>query len=253
MAENSKIEWTESTWNPVTGCTKISDGCANCYAQRLALRLKEMGQKKYVHGFNVTLHPETLNEPLKWKKPRMVFVCSMSDLFHNDISDDFIFKVFEIMNKATHHIFQVLTKRPQRLFKMKNDINWTDNIWIGTTVESEKYAYRVKYLRVVPASVKFLSLEPLLSPVNNMRLEEIDWVIVGGESGPVSRIVKKEWITDIKNKCRENNIPFFFKQWGGVNRKKTGSLLDGELWKQMPEATPVKNNYEEHGFSFMGT
>ena len=235
MAENSKIEWTESTWNPVTGCAKISDGCANCYAEKLALRLKEMGQKKYSNGFNITLHPETINEPLKWKKPRMVFVCSMSDLFHKDIPDYFILKVFETMNNAGRHIFQVLTKRPQRLFEIRNEINWTDNIWIGTTVESEKYAYRIKYIKDIPARIKFLSLEPLLSPVSNISLDGIDWVIVGGESGPVSRPVKKEWITDIKDKCEDNGIPFFFKQWGGVNRKKADNELDGKIFTEMPE------------------
>ncbi len=242
MAENSKIEWTESTWNPVTGCAKISDGCLNCYAEKLALRLKEMGQKKYVNGFNVMLHPETINEPLKWKKPRMVFVCSMSDLFHKDIPDEFILKVFETMNKATHHIFQVLTKRPQRLFEMKNDIDWSENIWIGTTVESEKYIYRIKYIEEIPARVKFLSLEPLLGPIHNLNLNGINWVIVGGESGFASRPVKKEWIIDIKDMCKEKNIPFFFKQWGGVNRKKAGKELDGKIFTEMPAKSTTRNN-----------
>ena len=166
----------------------------------------------------------------------------MSDLFHNDISDDFIFKVFETMNKATHHIFQVLTKRPQRLFKMKNDIDWSGNIWIGATVESEKYAYRIKYIKDIPAKVKFLSLEPLLSPVDNVRFDGIDWVIAGGESGPGARPVKKEWILDIKNKCLENNIPFFFKQWGGVNRKKAGKELDGRIFTEMPAKQLTRND-----------
>ncbi|MCL4533352.1 MAG: phage Gp37/Gp68 family protein [Deltaproteobacteria bacterium] len=249
MAENSKIEWTESTWNPVTGCTKISDGCANCYAEKLALRLKEMGQKKYSNGFNITLHPETINEPLKWKKPRMVFVCSMSDLFHKDIPSDFILKVFKTMNNAGRHIFQVLTKRPQRLLEIRNEINWTDNIWIGTTVESEKYAYRIKYIKDIPARVKFLSLEPLLSSVGNISLDGIDWVIVGGESGPVSRPVRKEWITDIKDRCEDNGIPFFFKQWGGVNRKKAGKELDGRTFTEIPVKQTACNDYSTTGCS----
>lgn len=249
MAENSKIEWTESTWNPVTGCTKISDGCANCYAEKLALRLKEMGQKKYSNGFNITLHPETINEPLKWKKPRMVFVCSMSDLFHKDIPSDFILKVFKTMNNAGRHIFQVLTKRPQRLLEIRNEINWTDNIWIGTTVESEKYAYRIKYIKDIPARVKFLSLEPLLSSVGNISLDGIDWVIVGGESGPVSRHVRKEWITDIKDRCEDNGIPFFFKQWGGVNRKKAGKELDGRTFTEIPVKQTACNDYSTTGCS----
>ncbi|MEO2069433.1 MAG: phage Gp37/Gp68 family protein [Desulfurobacteriaceae bacterium] len=236
MAEKSLIEWTESSWNPITGCSKVSDGCKNCYAERLALRLKKMGVKKYRNGFKLTLHPESLDEPLRWKTPRMIFVCSMSDLFHKDVPEEFIKEIFRVMNDARMHTFQVLTKRAERLAEFADKVNWTSNIWAGVTVESEKYLYRVEYLRKVPAVVKFISMEPLLSPVSGLRkvIQGIDWVIVGGESGFNARPMKAEWVREIRDICEEFNVPFFFKQWGGVNKKKTGRELDGKIYDGMP-------------------
>jgi protein gp37 len=235
MAVNSTIEWTESTWNPVTGCTKISEGCAHCYAERMALRLKAMGQKNYANGFQVTLHPHALNIPLKWKSPHMIFVNSMGDLFHNEVPLSFIQQVFEVMNKAYRHRFQILTKRGERLADLAPSLNWTENIWMGVTVESAAYLYRLEYLRNVPAAVRFLSLEPLLGPIPDMDLTKIDWVIVGGESGPGARPMNTSWVIDIRQQCHDAKVPFFFKQWGGVNKKKAGRLLDGATYGEMPK------------------
>lgn len=235
MAFNSTIEWTESTWNPMTGCTKLSLGCKNCYAERLAKRLQAMGQTKYRNGFKLTLHPHMLNMPLTWKKPQMIFVNSMSDIFHEDAPADFIKSIFDVMAKAHWHIFQVLTKRSDRLFKIADDLKWESNIWMGVTVELAEYVYRIEHLRKSPAKVKLLSLEPLLGPLNELNLEGINWVIVGGESGPRARIMRKEWVFDIKDQCEQANVPFFFKQWGGTNKKKSGRLLEGRIWDQMPE------------------
>ena len=234
MAEKSKIEWTESTWNPVTGCTKISEGCQNCYAERMAKRLCAMGQSKYKNCFNVTLHEDCLNEPLKWNKPQIIFVCSMSDLFHKDVPDEFIMKVFAVMNKAKWHTFQVLTKRADRLEKIANKLKWTPNIWLGVTVESENQKQRIPYLINTPAKIKYLSIEPMITPINDLSLNNIDWVIVGGESGPGARPIKEQWVTSIRDNCIENKVPFFFKQWGGINKKATGSLLEGKYWKELP-------------------
>jgi protein gp37 len=235
MAEKSRIEWTESTWNPVTGCTKISEGCENCYAQKMAKRLCAMGQKKYKNEFKLTLHPDCLNEPLKWKKPQVIFVCSMSDLFHKDVPDDFIMQVFDIMNQAHWHTFQVLTKRSERLNEIAFKLNWTPNIWLGVTVESDKRKCRIEDLVKTPAQVKYLSVEPMLEEIRQIPLEGVDWVIVGGESGFGARPIKEEWILPIKDKCLEMEIPFFFKQWGGVNKKANGCELQGRYWKEMPE------------------
>jgi len=231
----SKIEWTESTWNPISGCDKISKGCENCYAERMAKRLQAMGTRGYEDGFKVTLHPYTLDKPLKMKKPQMIFVNSMSDIFHKDVEDEYIIKIFEVMNKAHWHIFQVLTKRPERLREIKNKLKWTDNIWFGTSVESNDYIDRVDELRECPAKIKFLSIEPLIDSVNKINYTDIDWVIVGGESGYGCRELKKEWVIDVKDKCQEFDIPFFFKQWGGVNKKKAGRLLDGKIYDEMPK------------------
>jgi len=236
MAFNSSIEWTESTWNPVTGCSKISAGCANCYAERMARRLKAMGMRNYSRGFEVALHEQLTNLPLKWRKPKMIFVNSMSDLFHEKIPDDFIARVFDIMNRASWHRFQVLTKRSRRLSQMSPILPWADNIWMGVTVEDQKCAFRIDHLRETPAKIKFLSMEPLLGPISDLDLTGVHWVIVGGESGPRARPLNSEWVMDIKGKCQESNIPFFFKQWGGTNKKKRGRLLEGRLWDQMPEA-----------------
>jgi protein gp37 len=238
MSTKSKIEWTESTWNPVTGCTKISSGCKNCYAERMAKRLRAMGQPNYINGFQVTTHEKALDRPLKWKKPQTIFVNSMSDLFHKSVPSEFIHKVFDIMNKAHWHRFQVLTKRPERLLKLNKKLNWTPNIWMGVTVENSDCKTRIDYLRETDAEVKFLSMEPLLGPVQDMNLYGIDWVIAGGESGPRSRPILEDWVVDIRNQCQTAHISFFFKQWGGVQKKKTGSLLEGRSWKEMPK---IKN------------
>jgi protein gp37 len=235
----SKIEWTESTWNPVSGCDKISKGCENCYAERMAIRLQAMGTRGYEDGFKVTLHPHTLEKPLNMKKPQIIFVNSMSDIFHKDIDDEYIIKIFEVMNKAHWHIFQVLTKRPERLKAIAHKLKWSDNIWMGVTVESNDYVNRVNYLKNLDIKVKFLSIEPLIDSVDKLNYNGIDWVIVGGESGYGCREIKKEWILDVKDKCQKENIPFFFKQWGGVNKKTKGRLLDGKIYDEMPK---MKNN-----------
>jgi len=231
----SKIEWTESTWNPISGCTKISRGCDNCYAERMAIRLKAMGTRGYENGFEVTMHPHALEKPLKMKKPQVIFVNSMSDIFHDKIPDAFIVEIFEVMNKAHWHTFQVLTKRPKRLEKIADKLNWTPNIWMGVTVEANEYAYRVDYLRNCPAKTKFLSLEPLIDSVDKLDYSGIDWVIVGGESGPGARSMKKEWVIEIRDRCKKENIDFFFKQWGGVNKKKLGRQLEGRFYDEMPK------------------
>jgi len=234
MSKDSSIEWTESTWNPVTGCTKISDGCKNCYAERMAKRLLAMGHPNYMNGFNVSCHEHVLELPLNWQKPKMIFANSMSDLFHGKVPFTFIKKVFHTMNKARWHCFQVLTKRSDRMTKISPRLNWTSNIWMGVTVENSDYKNRISDLHATPAAVKFLSLEPLLGPMPDIPLKGIDWVIVGGESGPGSREMKKEWAEEVRDQCISANVPFFFKQWGGVNKKKTGRLLDNRLWDQMP-------------------
>ena len=231
----SKIEWTGSTWNPITGCTKYSDGCTNCYAEKMANRLKNMGLKKYENSFNLTLHYENIEDPLFMKKPQTIFVCSMSDIFHKDVPDEFILKLFEVMNKAHWHTFQVLTKRAERIKELNDSITWTKNIWLGTTVESEKVTHRIDYLRESGAYIKFLSIEPLLTPINDLKLKNIDWVIVGGESGAKARPMLKEWVVDIKNQCKAQDVPFFFKQWGGKNKKKAGRLLDNNTYDEMPK------------------
>ena len=234
MAQTTTIEWTDSTWNPVTECTKISSGCANCYAERLSLRLKAMGNPSYVNGFDVTLHEEALMLPLKWKKPQTIFVNSMSDLFHEDIPVEFILRVFNVMRRADWHNFQILTKRADRMLELNSKLTWAQHIWMGVTVEEHDYTDRIKRLQKTSARVKFLSLEPLLSPIPNLQLEGIDWVIVGGESGPKARPMKKEWALDIRNQCQEKRVPFFFKQWGGINKKKAGRVLEGRTWDETP-------------------
>ena len=230
----SKIEWTESTWNPVTGCTKISSGCKNCYAERMALRLQKMGNRNYRDGFNVATHEHVLEYPLNWKKPQTIFVNSMSDLFHEEIPDDFIMKVFEVMQQAYWHRFQLLTKRSERLKRLSAKLNWANNIWVGVSVENSGVQYRIDDLRQVPAALRFLSIEPLIGPIESVSLSNIDWVIVGGESGPKARPMLEEWVLDIKKQCEIQDVPFFFKQWGGVNKKKNGRLLHGKTWDEMP-------------------
>ena len=238
MAKSS-IEWTEMTWNPSTGCTKISSGCKNCYAEIMAIRLKAMGMKKYENGFSLTCHPEDLNLPYKWKKPRMIFVNSMSDLFHEDMPFEFIKQVFNVMNNCQQHIFQVLTKRSENLIKYSSLLNWTPNIWMGLTVENNNVINRIDHLRKASAFIKFISFEPLIGQISNVNLHEIDWVIVGGESGNNARPIDPNWIVDIKEKCEELDIPFFFKQWGGKNKKKNGNLLLGNKYLQIPKPYEV--------------
>jgi protein gp37 len=237
MSSKSTIEWTESTWNPVTGCTKISEGCKNCYAERMAKRLQAMGNKNYIDGFKLKLHQDQLALPFQWKKPRTIFVNSMSDLFHKDVPDYFIFKVFDVMRQANWHNYQILTKRSARLLQLSSKIKWPPNVWMGVTVENDNYINRIDDLRKTKAIIKFISFEPLLGPANDLDLNDIDWVIVGGESGPKARAIKESWIIDIKDQCNLNNITFFFKQWGGVNKKKTGRKLLGKYWNGVPKPT----------------
>ena len=234
MAIKSSIEWTESTWNPVTGCTKISTGCKHCYAERMAKRLHAMGQPNYRNGFKVTCHPDVLGTPLKWRKPQMIFVNSMSDLFHKAVPAQFIDELFFTMNEARWHTFQVLTKRAGRLEQLASRFKWTSNIWMGVTVETADHVGRIDHLRNVPAAVRFLSLEPLLGPLPHLNLDKVDWVIVGGESGPGARPMNPEWVTDLRDQCLKADVPFFFKQWGGVQKKKAGRLLEKKTWNQMP-------------------
>lgn len=234
MGTKSSIEWTESTWNPVTGCTKISPGCKHCYAERMALRLRAMGQRNYVNGFDLTLQENALELPLRWKKPQVIFVNSMSDLFHKDVPLDFILRVFDVMNRASWHRYQVLTKRSERLLELSAKLPWQPHIWMGVSVENEDYTFRIDHLRETGAYIKFLSLEPLLGPLSELDLQGIDWVIVGGESGPGARPLLESWVTDIRDMCLNARVPFFFKQWGGVNKKRTGRILQGRTWEQMP-------------------
>ena len=236
MGTKSAIEWTEATWNPVTGCTKISPGCDHCYAERLALRLQAMGQPNYADGFRLTVQEHMLELPLRWKLPQVIFVNSMSDLFHKDVPTEYIQRVFDVMRRASQHRFQVLTKRSQRLARLSSRLSWRPNIWMGVSVESQEYTFRIDHLRETDAHIKFLSLEPLLGPLNNLNLEGIDWVIVGGESGPGARVMRGEWALDIRDQCKDAGIPFFFKQWGGTNKKKAGRLLDDRTWDEMPLA-----------------
>ena len=239
MAINSSIEWTESTWNPVTGCTKISPGCKHCYAERMAFRLQRMGQPNYANGFKLTIHEQALYLPLQWKKPQTIFVNSMSDLFHKDVPVEFMQSVFEVMGRAHWHRFQILTKRSERLLKLSPSLLWKPNIWMGVSVEDQQYTSRIDDLQNIGAQIKFLSLEPLLGPLRKLNLKEIDWVIVGGESGPGARPMDEAWVLDIRDQCLRAKVPFFFKQWGGVNKKKAGRQLEGKTWDQMPRLRRV--------------
>lgn len=235
MAQSS-IEWTESTWNPLTGCTKISPGCKHCYAERMAKRLQGMGQPRYANGFELTLHEDALALPLSWKKPQRIFVNSMSDMFHRDVPERFIQRAFEVMRRASWHQFQVLTKRSDRLAELSPSIDWPANVWMGVSVERQDYLSRIDDLRSAGAVVKFLSLEPLLGPLRDLDLSGIHWVIVGGESGPGARPMDEAWVLDIRSRCRAAGVPFFFKQWGGVNKKRAGRTLEGRTWDEWPRA-----------------
>jgi protein gp37 len=241
MAQRSSIEWTEATWNPTTGCTKVSHGCTNCYAEKMANRLRAMGQERYRDGFKLTLQDDVVRLPLQWKKPRVIFVNSMSDLFHKDVPTDFVKRCFDVMQEASHHTFQVLTKRPNRVVEIANELPWPTNVWMGTSVENEAVTNRIDGLRGIPAAVRFLSMEPLLGPVPYLKLADIHWVIAGGESGPGSRPMDPQWVRQIRDQCQKGKVPFFFKQWGafgedGIRRSKksNGRELDGEEWSEMP-------------------
>ncbi len=234
MASNSSIEWTEATWNPLTGCTKISPGCKHCYAERIALRLQAMGQPNYSKGFELAIHEQALYLPLRWKKPQTIFVNSMSDLFHEEVPVEFIQRVFDVMRRAYWHRFQILTKRSDHLLSLSPLLPWMPHIWMGVSVENQDYTFRIDNLRKTRAYIKFLSLEPLLGPLRRLNLRGIDWVIVGGESGPGARPMEWSWAIGIRNQCQKAGVPFFFKQWGGVNKKKAGRELEGRTWDEMP-------------------
>jgi protein gp37 len=236
MADTS-IEVCDKVWNPVTGCTKISPGCKHCYAERMALRLRAMGQRNYRKGFEVALHPHMLDVPLKWKKPSIIFVNSMSDLFHEEVPISFIKRVFDVMNRAHWHTFQILTKREDRLFELNGHLPWMENIWMGVSVENADYAYRIDRLRETGARLKYVCFEPLLGPIPNLDLRKIDWAIIGGESGPKSRPLEEAWVLDLRDQLLSAGIPFYFKQWGGTNKKKTGRLLQGREHTQIPSTT----------------
>jgi protein gp37 len=244
---SSKIEWTDSTWNPLTGCSKISPGCKHCYAERMSLRLKAMGHQKYSNAFKLTVHEDELTKPLQWKKPQIIFVNSMSDLFHEGVSFEFIQRVFSVMREASWHTFQILTKRSKRLSEVASKIDWPANVWMGVSVENQDYDFRIDHLRQTQAIVKFLSLEPLLGPILNLNLTGIDWVIVGGESGPGARPLSEQWVIDIRDQCVRANVPFFFKQWGGVNKKQSGRTLQGRTWDELPNiATATDYTLSQH-------
>ena len=235
MAANSHIEWTEATWNPVTGCTKVSAGCKNCYAERFSMRLQLMGNGRYQNGFRLTLHKDVVDLPRSWRSGRMIFVNSMSDLFHRDVPLEFIQRVFQTMRECPQHVFQILTKRSERLQKLATQIDWPSNVWIGVSVENAAVLSRVDDLRIVPAAVRFLSCEPLIGSLAGIDLRGIHWVIVGGESGPHSRTMSIQWVREIFRECRKQKVPFFFKQWGGVRKDLTGRLLGGRTYDEMPE------------------
>lgn len=235
MATKTKIEWTEMTWNPVTGCTKVSPGCKHCYAETMAKRLKAMGNPRYERGFRLTLHDDLVELPMRWKTPRRVFVNSMSDLFHKDVPLDFIKRVFDTMRQCPQHEFQVLTKRAERLAEIGSKLDWSENVWMGVSVESQEYAYRSELLRTVPAHIRFLSVEPLLGQIKTLPLDGIHWVIVGGESGPGARPMQQEWVELVYRQCRKHGVPFFFKQWGGVLKYRNGRKLFGQTFDEMPQ------------------
>ena len=257
MATNSKIEWTEATWNPVAGCKVVSPGCTNCYAMRLAARLAKMGQPKYADTTRISggrakwngivkTDAASLDIPRRWRKGRLIFVNSMSDLFHESVPLEFIQAVFDVMRDTPRHTYQVLTKRAERLETLASDISWPPNVWMGVSVESRDYLHRINHLRHTGARVKFLSLEPLLGPLGKLNLNDIDWVITGGESGPGARAMKPQWVRSIRDQCSDAGVPFHFKQWGGENKKRTGRLLDGRTWDEFP-SRPRRPKVEDKG------
>jgi protein gp37 len=236
MADNSRIEWTEATWNPVTGCNKVSPGCAHCYAETFAERWRGVPGHPYEQGFDLRLWPDRLSVPLKWKRPRVVFVNSMSDLFHEDVPEDYIADVFDVMRRAHWHTFQVLTKRHNRLAEIADRLPWPPNVWAGVSIENRRFVHRADALRRVPAAVRFISAEPLLGPLEHLDLTDIHWLIAGGESGPKHRPVKAEWVRQLRDQCETDQVAFFFKQWGGNRPKTGGRLLDGRQHDEMPQA-----------------
>ena len=244
MALGSRIEWTETTWNPVTGCSKVSEGCKHCYAERMSARLRAMGVEKYRRGFEVAQHASVIETPLRWRKPRLVFVNSMSDLFHDLVEPGFIEAVFEVMNRCPQHSFQVLTKRPERTLELDSDLNWTPNIWLGVSIESGRWLRRLEALCLTSAKTRFLSLEPLLGPLPNLDLSGVDWVITGGESGPGARPMDPDWVREIRDNCVSRDVLFFFKQWGGTNKKRAGRVLDGRTWDEMPSRETLAEGQE---------
>jgi len=240
MATSSHIEWTEATWNPVTGCDKISPGCAHCYAERMAKRLQAMGQSNYRNGFTLTVQDHMLDAPLRWRRPRRIFVNSMSDLFHRDVPVDFILRAFEIMRRADWHEYQILTKRSERLLELDPELPWAPHIWMGVSVENRRFTHRIDHLRRTAAATRFLSLEPLLGPLPALDLTGIHWVIAGGESGPHARPADPAWVADVRDQCCAAGVPFFFKQWGGVFKKRTGRELEGRTWDEMPRRWSIQ-------------
>jgi protein gp37 len=240
MATTSTIEWTEMTWNPVTGCIKVSQGCKHCYAERMAKRLHAMGSERYRDGFKPTLHDDLIDLPKRWKKSRLIFVNSMSDLFQDAVLDDFIRRVFATMEASPQHTFQILTKRSERLRKIGESLPWPSNVWMGVSVEDERVLSRITDLAAVPARVRFLSCEPLIGPLENLPLKGIHWAIVGGESGPGARPMNKQWVESIYRQCQRGSVPFFFKQWGGVRKDMTGRKLHGRTYDEMPCLTTIE-------------
>jgi protein gp37 len=237
MADNSAIEWTEATWNPVTGCDQISPGCAHCYAKTFAERWRGVPDHPYEQGFDLRLWPERIDQPLRWKRPRQIFVNSMSDLFHPDVPDEFIAEAFATMVEADWHVFQILTKRPERLLELAEELPWPPHVWMGVSIENRRFVYRADLLREVPAAIRFISAEPLLGQLEGLDLAGIHWLIAGGESGPGHRPIREEWVVDLRDRCEEDDVAFFFKQWGGARPKSNGRLLEGREWNAMPHTS----------------
>lgn len=239
MADRSRIEWTEATWNPITGCDQVSPGCAHCYAKTFAERWRGVPGHPYEQGFDLRLWPDRLDQPRRWKKPRTIFVNSMSDLFHEDIPFDFVEQVFEVMVECEQHTFQVLTKRHERLAELAPDLPWPPNVWMGVSIENRRFVHRADFLRLVPSAVRFVSAEPLLGPLESLNLRDIHWLIAGGESGPRHRRIDPGWVLDLRNRCVDAEVAFFFKQWGGARPKSNGRLLEGRTWDELPDARPL--------------
>jgi protein gp37 len=236
MSEHSNIQWTSASWNPATGCDEVSPGCAHCYAKTFAERFRSVPAHPYEQGFDLRLWPERLELPLRWRKPRLIFVNSMSDLFHEGIPDEYVEQVFDVMRRAEHHVFQVLTKRHERLVELAPALPWPENVWMGVSIENRRFVHRADYLREVPAAVRFISAEPLLGPLQGLDLSDIHWLIAGGESGPGHRRVDADWVRDLRERCNAEGVAFFFKQWGGRTPKSGGRELDGRTWDEMPSA-----------------